>query len=501
MIETSKSSFLQQANTYGTVPISARVVADTLTPIQLFETFNERAAFLLESRDPLSLWSKYSFIGLDPFLYLEESDGSFLIKNHEGDTQHSYQTFIEAWNTTLARLNVSPHLPDIPFPGGAVGSFSFEAMCLQEEKIQRGDQPAASFVFCQTIMAFHHEREELQIIHFKPLKEGKTRLQSYKESIADVKSMIGQLSKGDTPISRRLFKTEKINEERILGQVKSNVAKADFMRSVDKVKNYIEAGDVFQVVLSQRFEMETTIEGLELYRVLRKLNPSPYMFYIRTLREELVGSSPERLVKVEKDRTIDIHPIAGTRKRGGNEAEDEHLAKDLLADEKERAEHFMLVDLARNDLGKVCKYGTVDTFEMLTVTKFSHVMHLISKVKGELKESTHPIDALLSAHPAGTVSGAPKIRAAEIIQELEVDSRGTYAGTVAYCSFNDTIDSCIAIRTIRLKEKKAYIQAGAGVVYDSVPELEWEETRNKALALINAVHQAKENFTREGIEL
>ncbi|PYZ98420.1 anthranilate synthase component I [Alteribacter lacisalsi] len=496
MIQTSRQSFARQAAQHKTVPVTARLVADTLTPIQLFETFNKRAAFLLESRDPLSLWSEYSFIGIDPFLYLTEENSRFTVKDQSGIVRNRYSRFTEAWDRTAAELDVSPELPDLPFPGGAVGSFSFEAMNLTEDKIEKGSAPAASFVFCETILAFHHSREELTIIHFQEV--GSDADGAFELGKDKVEAVIGELSGRAAPVKKRVFETfcQQTTED-IFSGVKSNVTKEAFIDKVRRVKNYIESGDAFQVVLSQRFEVENRVDGLDLYRVLRKQNPSPYMFYIRAFTEELVGSSPERLVKIEADRSIDIHPIAGTRKRGKDDQEDKALEADLLADEKERAEHFMLVDLARNDLGRVCQYGTVETYEKMTITRFSKVMHIISKVKGKLRPDVHPIEAVLSAHPAGTVSGAPKIRAVEIIQELEADSRDSYAGTVAYLSFNGTIDSCIAIRTIRLQGSKAFVQAGAGVVYDSVPELEWEETRNKASALLSAVSQAKKSFEQE----
>ncbi|TMW73593.1 anthranilate synthase component I family protein [Alteribacter natronophilus] len=496
MIQTSRQSFIRQAAEFKTVPVTAELIADTLTPIQLFETFNKRAAFLLESRDPLSLWSEYSFIGIDPFLYLEEHNGRFEIRDHSERTLSSSTSFTTAWDQAAGYLNVSPILPDLPFPGGAVGAFSFEAMSLTEDRVKKNSSTAASFVFCRTILAFHHVKEELTIIHFQ--EAGFDYELAYQEAVNQISCLTEQLSGPAAPVGKRIFETE--DEEAAedpFEEVKSNISRDSFLENVKRVKSYIESGDAFQVVLSQRFEMDTPVNGLHIYRVLRKQNPSPYMFYIRTEQEELIGSSPERLVKIESDRSIDIHPIAGTRKRGATEAEDREFEAELLADEKEKAEHFMLVDLARNDLGRVCRYGSVETYEKLTVTRFSKVMHIISKVKGQLRDDVHPAEALLSAHPAGTVSGAPKIRAVEIIQELEKDTRGSYAGTVAYFGFNGTVDSCIAIRTIRLRSRKAYVQAGAGIVYDSVPELEWEETRNKASAMLAAVKQAKKSFEQE----
>jgi anthranilate synthase component I len=281
--------------------------------------------------------------------------------------------------------------------------------------------------------------------------------------------------------------------------IKSNYEKSKFMEDVEKVKEYIRSGDIFQAVLSQRFEIPITIDGFSLYRILRIVNPSPYLFYIRINDTELVGSSPERLIYIQ-DKHLEIHPIAGTRRRGKTNEEDRYFEEELKNDEKEIAEHYMLVDLARNDLGRVAEYGTVKTPTLMEVGRFSHVMHLISKVTAKKKENVHPIDALLSSFPAGTVSGAPKIRAMQIIKELEPNARGSYAGCVAYVGFDGNIDSCITIRTIMVKNNTAYVQAGAGIVVDSVPELEWKETCNKASAMLKTVQLAEKIFTEEANE-
>ncbi|KHF30688.1 Anthranilate synthase component 1 [Anoxybacillus sp. BCO1] len=276
-------------------------------------------------------------------------------------------------------------------------------------------------------------------------------------------------------------------------RVHSNMDRQTFYKAVENIQSYIASGDVFQTVLSQRFAIETSIDGLELYRLLRLLNPSPYLFYLQLGEEQIIGSSPEKLIQV-RNRELEIDPIAGTRRRGKDEREDAVLMNELLHDPKERAEHYMLVDLARNDIGRVAMYGTVRTPQFMQVGKFSHVMHLISKVTGTLRKDVHPLDALIAAFPAGTVSGAPKIRAMQIIQELEPTARNVYAGAIAYIGFDGNIDSCIAIRTAVLKNKVAYVQAGAGVVADSLPELEWKETRNKASALIHAIQLAEHVF-------
>ncbi|MCY8640422.1 chorismate-binding protein, partial [Bacillus sp. S17B2] len=266
-----------------------------------------------------------------------------------------------------------------------------------------------------------------------------------------------------------------------------------FMADVEKIKEYIKAGDIFQGVLSQKFEVPVAADAFELYRVLRIVNPSPYMYYMKLQDREIVGSSPERLIHVQ-DGHLEIHPIAGTRKRGADKEEDEKLKIELMKDEKEKAEHYMLVDLARNDIGRVAEYGSVSVPEFTKIVSFSHVMHIISVVTGRLKEGVHPVDALMSAFPAGTLTGAPKIRAMQLLQELEPTPRETYGGCIAYIGFDGNIDSCITIRTMSIKNGVASIQAGAGIVADSVPEAEYEESCNKAGALLKTIHIAEDMF-------
>ena len=278
-----------------------------------------------------------------------------------------------------------------------------------------------------------------------------------------------------------------------LGDVKSNLTKEQFIANVDKAKEYIRAGDIFQVVLSQRFHIETEVDPLHVYRVLRTLNPSPYMYYLKLDEEIIVGTSPEALVKVENGR-VETRPIAGTRPRGATEEDDLALEKELLQDEKERAEHLMLVDLGRNDLGRVSDFGSVTCESYMDIERYSHVMHMVSKVSGRLRDDKDFFDAFLSCLPAGTVSGAPKLRAMEIIAELEREARGTYAGAIGYLGFSGNMDSCITIRTIVFKQGKAYVQAGGGIVWDSIPENEYQESVNKAKALLTAIRTAEQMF-------
>ncbi|SDY87224.1 anthranilate synthase component 1 [Evansella caseinilytica] len=501
MIETNLQTFVNDAASFQTIPMSTTIVADTKTPIQLFQLFDEEAAFILESNDSLSTWSNYSFIGLRPKYLLYEMDGVFHLEDVNGRELFSGRKFPEVWGESLKLLNVAPSWPDLPFPGGAVGYFSFESYSLYEKKIQKKSNASSAkdvnLVFCETILAYHHEKEELTVIHLQAVDSQSVEA-SYNEGRQRIYDVLSKIESG-IPKQSTVFQQQLSQEEDVFQGVRSNCAKAEFLSNVRKLKEFIEAGDIFQGVLSQRFDLPVKSSGFDIYRVLRKVNPSPYLYYLRLGDQEIIGSSPERLVKVGDKRDLEIHPIAGTRPRGKTKPEDDMLADDLINDEKERAEHLMLVDLARNDIGKVSDFGTVKVQDMMTITYFSHVMHLITKVQGRLKENIHPFEALFSAHPAGTVSGAPKVRAVEIIQELEKDRRGVYAGAIAYCGWNGAIDSCIAIRTIILKDGIASVQAGAGIVHDSVPESEWEETRNKARALLFALKIAEQRLAMEEV--
>nr|WP_205774613.1 anthranilate synthase component I [Alkalicoccus luteus] len=488
---------MDKASKNRTIPLTATITADTKTPVQLFHQFNKNAAFLLESRDPLSPWSSYSFIGLDPFCYLEDEGESFIRLDQNRKTVWKEQTLHDAWERIFSELDPSPDLPDLPFPGGAVGYLSFEGFRNYEPGIRKMDEADhdVQFMFCQTILAYHHRDETLTIIHFADAARSPEA--AFDEAVGRMREVMSTV--GNAADQLPLLPVEEEVEDDLFDGVASNYTKQEYMADVNRIKEYIAAGDVFQTVLSQRFEMPVESDGLSLYRVLRKVNPSPYLYYIRFHDQEVIGSSPERLVKADRNRELEIHPIAGTRKRGRNDEEDRELEADLLADEKERAEHLMLVDLARNDIGRVSDYGSVGVHDMMSISYFSHVMHMTTRVTGTRKESVHPFEALLATHPAGTVSGAPKVRAVEIIQELEKERRGVYAGAVAYYGFNKAIDSCIAIRTMILKKGTVYVQAGAGIVQDSVPENEWEETRSKASALLYAVKLAEQRKQKEGV--
>lgn len=495
---TDSASFFEDAANYHTIPLTVKLFADTITPIHLFQQLQEDAVFLLESRGEASPWSRYSFIGLNPFAFLTEEDGVFSFRDHATDTVYQNDSLQGALQKALRHLRVKPPETSVPFYGGAVGWIGYDAIsCLEDIPEHERDDLGLrrfSFQFCETILAYDHMDKELHLFHHVRLSGSETRKQleeRYREAVNHITAMIDAIHgvRGDRGLSVSANDPQQVD----FAHVRSNYRKEDFVRDVNKIKAAIHRGEISQAVLSQRFELDLNVTGLDIYRVLRIINPSPYLFYMNMDGVEVVGSSPERLIQVE-DRRVEIHPIAGTRPRGRTKSEDETFAADLLQDEKELAEHHMLVELAREEVGRVAEPGSVKTPVMMEIGTFSHVFHLVSKVTGELAEGRTPIDALLSSFPAGTVSGTPKQRAMEIIRELEPTARNLYAGAVGYFGFSGNIDSCITIRTLVIQNGTAYIQAGAGVVANSDPIKEWEETRNKAKVLIKAVELAEDIF-------
>lgn len=491
------STFLQTASQFRTIPIVRRFFADTLQPIQLFMALRDEAAFLLESGDDMSPWSRYSFIGVRPFMSIESDDGKQFFVKEQQQVLACTGTIQEAFAVMQQHLHVQLLSLDVPFRGGAVGYISYDFISSIEKIPYHAyndlQMKIVHFVVCESLFAFDHVKKELLLIHYVRVQETDDeakRVEKYEAACRTIDELARKMVHGCDEQAHMMFDR---NISVSFDRVHSNMDRQTFYEAVKNIQSYIASGDVFQTVLSQRFAIETSIDGIELYRLLRLLNPSPYLFYLKLGAEQIVGSSPEKLIQV-RNRELEIDPIAGTRRRGKDEREDRALMNELLHDPKERAEHYMLVDLARNDIGRVAMYGTVRTPQFMQVGKFSHVMHLISKVTGTLRQDVHPLDALIAAFPAGTVSGAPKIRAMQIIQELEPTARNIYAGAIAYIGFDGNIDSCIAIRTAVLKNKMAYVQAGAGVVADSLPELEWKETRNKASALIHAIQLAEHVF-------
>ncbi|WFA03481.1 anthranilate synthase component I [Bacillus sp. HSf4] len=492
------SSFMEDTSHFRTIPIIESFSVDTLTPVQMVEKLENDIVYLLESKDDTSAWSRYSFIGLRPFLTIKEEFGRFHACGEDMEKLYTASQLKEVlqWMSETCLIK-APDL-DIPFTGGAVGYLSYDLMPLVEPAIKRHEKEtemAKCLLFvCSTMIAYDHEQKKLHFIQYVRLNGSETENEKsllFQQAKNELKKLTKRLA--DRKTAKELFLPQGRYDTPSFEHVQSTYEKPQFLADVERLKEYIRAGDIFQGVLSQRFDIPVKVSSFELYRVLRMINPSPYMYYIKLPDRELVGSSPERLIHVQNGH-LEIHPIAGTRKRGADHAEDERLKKELLADEKEKAEHYMLVDLARNDIGRVAEYGSVQVPEFTKIVSFSHVMHIISIVTGSLKADVHPVDALMSAFPAGTLTGAPKIRAMQLLNELEPAPRETYGGCIAYIGFDGNIDSCITIRTMSVKDGVASIQAGAGIVADSVPENEWEETCNKAGALLKTIQIAEDMF-------
>ncbi len=458
------------------IPVYKSVIADFLTPVSAFLKLEKDRpyAFLLESVEGGETIARYSFLGSNPFIVLRYRDGK-------------PADFMQNVRQTMARFRAVrlPALP--PFTGGAVGYFGYDMVRTVEDIPQNGLDDLgvddAVLMFYRTVLAFDHVRHQIHIITNLLVDETSEPIETqYQNAMAEIA--------GIETLLRAPFEVPSVTASEGDLVINSNFAKDDYLKAVTAAKEYIAAGDIFQVVLAQRFEVELPASPFDVYRALRVVNPSPYMYFLKMPDTFIVGSSPEMLVKV-RNGEISYRPIAGTRPRGKDEAEDEKFAQELLADEKERAEHVMLVDLGRNDLGRVSKYGTVRVEDFMFIERYSHVMHLVSSLKGELREGLDRWDTLMACFPAGTVSGAPKVRAMEIIDELEPTKRGVYAGSVMYLDFSDNLDSCIAIRTLVVRGNKGYIQAGGGIVADSIPENEYVETVNKARALMRAITIAK----------
>jgi anthranilate synthase component I len=487
---TSLEEFKELARRGTFVPVCKELVADLLTPVSAFLKIAEDAdyAFLLESVEGGEHVGRYSFLGKDPFLILRSRDGRTTLER-AGAVTASDKPFIDTLRRLMADFR-SPYVPDLPrFTGGAVGYLGYGAASWFEPvlgDLGRGTDgaDAAGFMVFDTVLAFDHVQHRILIIANARVTADEDLESLYQFACAKIQFL-------ERELERNLSIARPETSDPV--QFESNHTRERFEEQVRKAKEHIAAGDIYQVVLSQRFEAELGTDPFTVYRALRHVNPSPYMFFIRMGGVSVVGSSPEMLVRVEGSR-VETHPIAGTRPRGRNDEEDMRLAEELKRNEKERAEHVMLVDLGRNDVGRVCQYGSVRVPQFMGLEKFSHVMHLTSVVEGRLADDRDRLDALVSCFPAGTVSGAPKVRAMQIIRDLEPSGRGLYAGAVGYLDFAGNLDFCIAIRTIIMSAGKAYVQAGAGIVMDSNPTAEFEETRDKAKALLRALELAQEGF-------
>lgn len=491
--------FLEIAREHGRgmVPIVRELVADTLTPVTAFLRLRAggRPAFLLESVEGGERIGRYSFLGTDPFAGIRADGTRTEILGPEGEvTRVEERSFFDVLQEEVDRFAAAASRVGLPpFTGGAVGYIGYDTIRLIERIPDRHspaeEMPDAVFYLHDTVVAFDHARHRMLLVanvYFDSEDwsedDAKRKHDDAERKIDSLEETLRKPVDGEAPFGR----IPELEPQPITKEMRSNFTQEAFESAVVRAKEYIAAGDAFQIVLSQSFEKETSADPFAVYRILRAVNPSPYLFFFQFADAALFGSSPEILVKVQ-DRTVSVRPIAGTRRRGKDDAEDEALKAELLADEKELAEHRMLVDLGRNDVGRVACFGTVELSQYMNVERYSHVMHIVSQVEGRLRDDQTALDAFKAGFPAGTVSGAPKIRAMEIIDELEPSRRGFYSGAVGYLDFAGNLDTGIAIRTILFRNGKARVQAGAGIVADSVPEREYFETIHKATALSEAV--------------
>ncbi len=506
LIHPARKEFLALAKDHTLVPVYRTLTADLETPVSAFlrAAWPERECFLLESVEGGEQVGRYTFIGLNPYKRIVARGRQIAI------TEGKRTTRIEGDIFDVLREALGGHRPARlsgmpPFTAGAVGFFAYDAV-RQIERLPSSAKdelgmPDACLLFFDEVLAFDHVRKEIWL-----MVTAEVTLDPAGEAYDRAVQRLGRLEKR---LARPLPKPSRFKGSRKL-KVRHRTPKRNFLAAVEKTKEYIAAGDVFQAVLSQRFDVQPGTDSFQVYRALRTVNPSPYMYFLRFTPDgdlgettpssrmgsgpaaiELAGSSPELLVRVHEGK-VEYRPIAGTRPRGATEAEDLALENEMMHDEKERAEHVMLVDLGRNDVGRVSEFGSVKVDRLMYVERYSHVMHIVSTIGGRLKPELTAVDALRACFPAGTLSGAPKVRAMQIIEELEPARRGTYGGAVLYADFSGNLDSCIAIRSLLAKDGKGYVQAGAGIVADSSPEMEYRESLNKAQAVIRAIEQARE---------
>jgi anthranilate synthase component 1 len=510
-VQPSRREFIALANEHTLVPVCRTLTADLETPVSAFlrAAWPERECFLLESVEGGEQVGRYTFIGIQPFKRIVARGRSIAI------TEGRKTTHIDGDIFDVLRQALGGHKPARlqglpPFTAGAVGFFSYDAVRQIERLPARAADelgvPDACLLFFDEVLAFDHVRKEIWLVVTADVTRGNPG-EAYEKAVKRLDKFEKRLGR---PLPKLPGAKKQGKSDKSKLKVKHRTAKQDYLAAVRRTKEYIAAGDIFQAVLSQRFDVEPGADTFQVYRALRTVNPSPYMFFLRFAPEgplgpqtiqtkktkaptalELAGSSPELLVRVHQGK-VEYRPIAGTRPRGATDKEDQALADEMLRDEKERAEHVMLVDLGRNDVGRVSQFGSVKVDRLMFVERYSHVMHIVSTIEGRLKPELTAVDALRACFPAGTLSGAPKVRAMEIIEELEPARRGTYGGAVLYADFSGNLDSCIAIRSMLAIGGKGYVQAGAGIVADSVPELEYQESINKAQAVIRAIQRARE---------
>ena len=491
MIQPSFKEFSRLAKQGNLIPLYQELLMDLETPLSFFKRLErDRYSFLLESVEGSERWARFSFLGTRPQrIFKARGHCVELIESGKKTTWLSAAP-LKALEELLAGCHpvAVPGVP--PFFGGALGYVAYEAVEqlheIASDKNDPVDMPEIFFIFVQTLVAFDNLKHTIKVIDNVHLDGNTTLREAYEQGSARIRKVLESLKKRPRGMEPR-----DLSQNTGARKFKSNLTRQDFHQVVERTKEYIRAGDIIQAVLCQRLETETATDPFEIYRALRFINPSPYMFYLELEDLRVIGSSPETMVRLTGG-TIELRPIAGTRRRGMTPEEEKELEEDLLADPKERAEHIMLVDLGRNDVGKVAEVGSVEVNELMTIERYSHVMHIVSNVRGKLAHGKSAFDLFVSAFPAGTVSGAPKVRAMQIISELEKQKRGLYAGAIGYFGYNGNLDTCIVIRTIVMKGKKVFISAGAGIVADSNPESEYQETLNKARAMLKAVDLAEQ---------
>ncbi len=514
--QPSRKEFLDLARTHTLVPVCRTLMADLETPVSAFlrAAWPANECFLLESVEGGEQVGRYTFIGLSPFKRIVARGREIAI------TEGRKTTHLEGDVFAVLRDALSGHKPARlkglpPFTAGAVGYLAYDAV-RQIERLPTlaKDElhvPDACLLFFDEVLAFDHVRKEIMLVVTEDVSKGSAAA-AYDRALRRLNRLEKRLSQPLPNLGRKRGPKKPRPSSEL--KVKHRLTKKEFMAAVERTKEYIRAGDAFQVVISQRFDVDPGVDSFQVYRALRTVNPSPYMFFLRFSPEgplgakpqkslskksktlenlplELAGSSPELLVRVHQGK-VEYRPIAGSRPRGSTEAKDDALAEEMLHDEKERAEHVMLVDLGRNDVGRVSRFGSVKVDKLMFVERYSHIMHIVSTIEGKLRPELTAIDALRACFPAGTLSGAPKVRAMEIIEELEPSRRGTYGGAVLYADFSGNLDSCISIRSMLSVDGKGSVQAGAGIVADSVPETEHQESLNKAQAVLRAIERARE---------
>lgn len=481
------AEFQKLAQLGNVVPVYATHLADVLTPVSAFMRLqnSSETAFLFESVEGGEKYARYSFLGCQPYVTITLSEDKIYEEHAGNKIQITGKNIFQHLKNTLGKYR-GVRARGLPrFTGGAVGFLGYETVRLLEnipvKKPSGWVLPDAYFMFFDTVLVFDHFRHLIYIVANTFIDDTHSLVKQYEAARERISAMERILESNLLMPSRR---------QPLSVPSSSNFSEADFCSAVASAQKRIRAGDIFQVVLSQKFHRKIQAEPFDIYRALRFINPSPYLYFLKMNDTSIIGSSPELLLRVEEQK-VEVRPIAGTRPRGADEEEDERLSKALLCDEKEIAEHVMLVDLGRNDVGRIARPGTVTVAEFMSVEKYSHVMHIVSNISAELRDDVTAIDALCACFPAGTVSGAPKIRAMEIISELEPEGRGLYAGAIGYIDFFGNLDTCIAIRTILTRSDNAYFQAGAGIVADSIPEREFQETIHKAAALNAAIDFAE----------